>query len=298
MTNQDPLLREVDEAIAEDRQWEFFRKNGAVLIGGAAAIVLAVGGWQVWNAQKNARAEEAALEYSTALEALAATPDDGRTALVEISEDAPKGYALLADLNRAGSIAASDREGALAIYRRVYDDGGAPKRLRELARLRAASLAFEDGRDAVLSDLGALPDSDSTFAPYAAELAALASLEDGDYQAARDMFLRASTDPETPEAVRLRAEEFAALAAAGLAGVKISTETRVDDLLDALEGGAHAGHDHGAAPEEAPAEEGLLVGEIEAGEDETPDDGATPGGVEEGAETAPPAETTATGEEN
>lgn len=234
MADDETVLREVDEAMAEDRQRAFFEKNGPLLIGSAAAIVIAVAGWQFWTVQKTAKAETAAMEFSTAVKTLAEAPDDGRVALEGIAESAPGGYALLAELQRAASLAGADREDALALYRKVYADGGAPKRLRELARLRAASLAFADGRDAVLADLGSLPESKSPFGYYASELAALAALQAKDYQTAESMFSRSAIDPQAPEPVRQRAEEFAALAAAGKAGVNLTGEARVDDLLEAL----------------------------------------------------------------
>lgn len=266
--NDETVLREVDEAMAEDRQREFFQRNGSLLIGGGAAIVLAVAGWQFWNAQKTARAEQAAMEFSTAIETLATAPQDGRTALEGIAEGASEGYAVLAELRRAASLAGSDRAGALAIYRKVYGDGGAPKRLRDLARLRAASLAFPDGRDAILVDLGSLPESGTAFGYYAGELAALATLQAKDYQTAESMFTRLAADPLAPQGLRQRAEELAALAAAGGAGVNLTGEARVDDLLRALgessDSGAPeetAGGEDGGAPTVAAPEDDSSTGE-------------------------------------
>lgn len=265
MTNDDTVIREVDEAMAEDSQRAFIEKNGSLLIIAGAAIVLSVAGWQFWNAQKTARAEQAAVEFSTAVATLASAPEDGRAALEGLAESAPEGYALLAEMRRAASLANVDREAALAAYRKIYNDGAGPKRLRELARLRAASLAFEDGRDAVLADLGDLPNSKSIFGYYAGELAALAALKAKDYQTAESMFLMYAADPQAPPPMRQRAEEFAALAAAGRAGVNLTGEARVDDLLKALgepkTGDAGApdkaagGEEGGASQETAPQEE-------------------------------------------
>lgn len=254
MTNDETVFREVDEAMAEDRQRAFIEKNGSLLIIAGASIVLAVAGWQFWSGQKNAKAETAAVEFSTAAATLASAPEDGRIALEGLAQSAPEGYALLAELRRAASLANVDREAALAAYRSIYNDGAGAKRLRELARLRAASLAFEDGRDAVLADLGDLPNSKSVFGYYAGELAALAALQAKDYQTAESMFLAFAGDPLAPAPMRQRAEEFAALAAAGRAGVNLTGEARVDDLLKAL--GEPKGDDAGASEQAAGGEEG------------------------------------------
>jgi hypothetical protein len=86
-----------------------------------------------------------------------------------------------------------------------------------------------------------------------------------------------------PAPVRQRAEEFAALAAAAKAGVNITGEARVDDLMKALEsegGESHEGHDHtapqsdGATPP-APAEGAPPTAETEEPTEAAPDgDGA------------------------
>lgn len=255
LTNDDSVLREVDRAVAEDRQWANLRQNGPILVIGALAIVLVVGGWQVWSAQKSARAGEAAVEFAAASDALGANPEDGRAALESVAAEAPGGYAALAEMRLAGSLAAGgDRDAALAAYRKIYNDGASPKRLRELARLRAAQLSLTDNREAVLSDLGSLTESKTAFGPYARELAAIAAFQAKDYETASEMFTTAAADPETPAPIRQRAEELAALAASGKAGVNLTGEAKVDDLMKALEEPAsvsHEGHDHGAAPDAA-----------------------------------------------
>lgn len=259
MAEDESALREVDRAVAEDQQWAALRKNGPALVAGAVAIVAAVGGWQIWTSQKAASAGKAAVEFRTASETLREKPEDGRAALETFAEDAPGGYAALADMRIAGSLASGgDREGALAAYRKVYKDAGAPKRLKELARLRAAALALTDGREAVLSDLGDLTESDSAFGPYARELAAFAAFGAKDYQAAADMFAKAAADEETPEPVRQRAEEMAALAVSGKSGVNLTGEARVEDLMKSLGDEAESDHSHepagaAAAPDAQPA---------------------------------------------
>lgn len=250
MTSEESVFREVDQAVAEERQWAFFRESGPLLIAGAAAIVLGVAGWQLWSARQAAAARQAAITFSSATRILATSPEDGREALKALAESAPAGYAALADMRLGASLADSgDHEGALAVYRRLYKNGGAPQRLRELARLRAAMLSLADGRDAVLADLGPLTESSSPFGYYAREISAVAALEAKDYEAAYEMFKRAAADREAPEPVRQRAEELAALAAAGKAGVNLTGEARVEDLMKAL-GETRAPADEGAAPQD------------------------------------------------
>lgn len=230
MANDESVLREVDQELAEEQQWALFRKHGPMIVGSAVAVVIGVAAWQVWTHVKKAEAETNALEYSRALDALADDPVAGREALESLTAKSG-GYGALAALQRAGSYAAGgERLKALEEYRQVAN-GSAPRRLRELAQIRAGYLALADGRDAVIDILGDLPESDSRFSYYAREVMALAALDAEDYETALSNFRELSIDLTAPEGVRTRAEEFAALAAAAKAGVNVTGEARVEDLL-------------------------------------------------------------------
>lgn len=234
MANEDSvLLKEVDQALEEDRTWDFFRKQGAALIVGAVAIVGGVAGWQIWGHLKTEAAEEQSLEYRTALDLLGEDADAGRAALEAVAEE-KGGYGALAALRRASSYAAGgERLKALEIYRGVAA-GDAPKRIRELASIRAGYLALADGRDAVMGDVSDLAEAGGPFSYYAREILGVASLNAKDYESAVAAFNALSLDLETPAGIRDRAEEFAALAESGRSGVNISGELRIDDLVESL----------------------------------------------------------------
>lgn len=234
MANQDEaLLKEVDQDLADERQWAAFRKYGPALIGAAAAIVVGVGGYQIWNSQKDARAERLAMEFRNAVELLDEDAAAGRTALEAVAE-AGGGYGMLAQFYRAGSFAGNgERLNAIEAYRALYNGGG-DKRLRELARLRAAYLSLEDGRAAVLNDLGDLTAATTINGVYAREIEALAAMLEKDFEAAHSLFRQLSIDLVAPETVRQRAEGFAAMASAGKAGINVFGETRVQELIEAV----------------------------------------------------------------
>lgn len=233
MANDESALREVDQELAEEQQWAQFRRQGPFLIGAAVALVAGVAGWQVWTQVKTSAAEESALEYRDAVELLDEDQEAARAALAAVAEEGG-GYGALAALQRAGSYASGgERLRALQIYREVAS-GSAPKRVRELAQLRAGYLALADGRDAVIAELGALPEAEGLYGYYAREIMGLAALGAEDYETALSNFRQLSIDISAPQGLRDRAEEFAALAAAAKAGVNISGEARVEDLLQAV----------------------------------------------------------------
>jgi hypothetical protein len=273
VTNDETAFREVDQAVAEQEQLEFLKKYGTALIGAAAAFVLGVGGYQVWQAQKEAAAGRAAAEFKTASDTLQKSPEEGVLALEAFSAEAPSGYALMAELKRASSLAgAGKREEALAAYRKLYASDKAPQRLRDLSRLRAASLSAADGRDAVLKDLGEMISSTSALGFYARELQGVAALDVKDYESAASIFGKMAADEAAPEPVRQRAKEFVALALAGKAGVALKSEASLTDVVKSLDEAAaraaaaedanadlapegpesHDGHSH---PEEAPTKD-------------------------------------------
>ncbi|MEO1252455.1 MAG: tetratricopeptide repeat protein [Pseudomonadota bacterium] len=235
MANEDSALREVDQELAEDRQWAMFRRYGPIAIGAGAAIVVGVGAYQFYNASQTRSAEAAALEFNAAVETLETDPGNGRSALQEIAAESGSGYGLLASFRRASSLAAADeRAAAIEAFRTVYQSGGSPASLRDLARLRAAHLALADGRDAALAHLGEIPESSSAFRFHADEIVGIAALEAEDYQTALSIFERLSADPATPPPVAGRAEEFRALAVAGVNGVNLTGDVRLDDIIGAV----------------------------------------------------------------
>ena len=245
MANDETIFREVDQELAEDRLWTDIRRRGPFLLGLAFLVVAAVAVTQVMRAQKASVENEAARAYNDVLTTINETPEDAEAALELFLDDAPDGYAALARFRLASGLA---RDGettrALELYRAIYGNGDLPRRFRDLARLRAAHISVDQGRDAVLTDIGDLENADTPLARYAREILAIAALDAGDYEYARTTFRTLMTDPASPPALKARAEEFAALASQGRAGIDIAWpenagRTTVDDLVNAL--GASAG---------------------------------------------------------
>lgn len=264
MTNDETMLREVDQALAEDETAETIQKNLPAVIAIALVIIGGVGGWQFWNHQRTVAAARQSAAYDEALR-LAGT-EEGTKAFEAIAEK-NDGYGVVARMRLAGEkAAAGDRGAAVALYREIYAGGAGSKRLKDMARLHAAYLSVAEGREAVINDIGSLDTDETEIGFYAREIIALAALKAGDYQSAEEMFLKTASAPDAPEPVRLRAGEFAALAAAGKAGVEfpaIERDSKTDaerylegleeaasDLSSILSGSGDAGLDAGAGLDE------------------------------------------------
>ncbi len=235
MANEDSVLKEVDQELAEERQWLMFRKYGPALIGASAALVIGVGAWQFFDASRTSAANKEAVQFAEAAELLSANPTEGRDALQAIADDGGSGYAALAQFRRAASLAAADeRDAAIAVFAAIYNDGATPQPMRDLARLRAAYLSLQDGRDIVLGHLGPLTESDGAYGPYADEVAGLAALKAEDYETALSLFSTLASLPQTPPSLAQRAEEYLALAVAGKAGVNLAGRFELDQVIGAV----------------------------------------------------------------
>lgn len=238
MTTDDPLLREVDQALAEDKTATEFKKNLPLIIGAAVIAIGGVGGYQFWQSSRAAAAEKASIAYEDAAKAGEGAEAEKQLEALSAGDG---GYAVVAKMRLAGEHASHGETGkALSLFREVYASSDASKRVKDLARIRAAYLGAGEGRDAVIKDVGPLEADTTALGHYAREILALAALKAGDYQTAETMFLKAAASLEAPEPVRARAKEFAALAAAGKSGAALpafeaSMKSDAELLMEQLE---------------------------------------------------------------
>ncbi|MDZ7628822.1 MAG: tetratricopeptide repeat protein [Parvularculaceae bacterium] len=238
MTNDDTILREVDQALAEDKTTTEFKKHLPLILGVAVVAIASVGGFQVWKSNRDAAAAKASAAYEQASKA--GEGEEAEKALEALAAG-EGGYAVVATMRLAGEHAShGESDKALALFRDVYASSNASKRIKDLARIRAAYLSISEGRDAVIKDIGALETDASPLGFYAREILALGALKAADYQTAETMFLKSAADLGAPEPVRARAKEFAALAAAGKSGVtppsfEASTKSDAELLMEQLE---------------------------------------------------------------
>jgi hypothetical protein len=238
VTTDDPILREVDQALAEDKTASEFKKNLPLILGAAVLAIGGVGGYQVWQSNRAAAAEKASIAYEDAVKA-----GEGEAAkkAFETLAGGGGGYAAIAKMRLAGDHASHGETGkALTLLREVYSSSDGSKRVKDLARIRAAYLAVGEGRDAVIKDIGPLEADTTALGHYAREILGLAALKAADYQTAETMFLKAAATLEAPEPLRARAKEFAALAAAGKSGAALpsfeaSTKSDAEILMEQLE---------------------------------------------------------------
>jgi len=208
--NTDPLLKEIDEELRHERMAELWRRYGNYLIGAALLVVVAVAGHQGWKSYDASRRQEASRQYAEAARIAAA--QDAEKAFAQMTQTAPKGYALIARFREA-NLAAQQGDGARAatLYRKLATDGGVESPYRDLALLLAVLNDADRAEPRALrQEIGRLTTDASPWRYVARELAALLLLRAGEDKNAGEEFRRLADDAGTPAGVKTRARDMAA----------------------------------------------------------------------------------------
>jgi hypothetical protein len=210
------IFREVEEEVRRERFEKLWKKYGDYVIAGAALIVIAAAGIQLWRIYEQRQQAKAAATYSAASQMLDAGAATAAAATyAKLAQTAPGGYAQLALLQKGNALyAAGNIPEAIETYKQVAAKGD--PLLAPVARIRAAWATVES---APRSDLDALLkpllDPASPWHPMAQEIVAYADYRTGNTAKALAEFQRLSKDPNSPPAVRRRADVMATYLAAG-----------------------------------------------------------------------------------
>jgi len=174
----------LDEHEQSERVRNWLKNNGAGLIGGIALGLAVIFGWQWWQKHQVQQAEQANVNYQSALTSIGAA--DLKKAQAEVQKlDGGNAYANLAVLRLAkAQVDAGQAEAAIATLRGIK----ANDTLQTLVDLRLARLLIDVGKgDEALKILGNAADSASL------EVRGDALLATGKPDQARDSYLKALT---------------------------------------------------------------------------------------------------------
>lgn len=232
----DVLMREVDDAVRQDQYSEFFTRFGKPLLVVLVVGLLAFGFYLWWDARQEAEMERRSEILVSALDQLqAGNLDTASSAVDPLLEDGSPGSRAIAGFLRAGVASEQDRfEEAAGIYARLAADDSLPDEFRDLAALREVAVRFDDMPPAeIVERLRPLAVPGNAYFGSAAELLAMAYLEQGDRQQAGTLFGEIARSDEVPESLRSRARQMA-----GLLGVDAIED--VDRLLEEVSTGEPA----------------------------------------------------------
>lgn len=210
------IFNEVDEDIRRERAMRLWAEYGRYVIALAVLIVLGVAGWRVWQTHRETEAQAAGARFEQALQLdREGKTAEARAAMTAISQDGPAGYKVLARFRLAAETAATDRPGAVKAYDALADDGSLEPAVRDMARIRAATLLVDTAPYAeVQTRMEALSQPTSPWRHAARELLGLAAWRAKDLTNATSWYEMLLSDPGAPQGLHQRAETMMQLIAA------------------------------------------------------------------------------------
>lgn len=206
--SNDAFLRELKQELDREKYEQLWQRYGVYLIAGLIAFLVAVIGFQLWRAYTVTAAQEAGAQYEVALEhAMSGRLDEATEGFEKIAKSGPRGYAALSQLQLAANhLEAGKKQEALAAFEKLADDAGADPLLKDFARLQAAAIQLGTADWTEMQNrLTDLTKNGNPWRHSARELLALAALEAGEMQVARELLDKVLTDPEAPPGTQERA---------------------------------------------------------------------------------------------
>ena len=212
----DPLFREIDEEVRQDRYEQLWKRYGIYAVIAAVLIVGATVAFVVWrDAQQSARDADSS-RFLNAVVQESVQSGSALLQLRELAQDGTPAYRFLAQLREARLLATQgDKAQAVAVFDAIAADSGVRGTYRDLARL----LAVANGLD-VLSQIeveeriGPLNTEGNPFQVTAREFLAVAAIQAGNRERATELLRANQADSSAPVASRARATEL--LTAIGL----------------------------------------------------------------------------------
>jgi hypothetical protein len=218
------IFQEVEEEVRRERFEQLWKKYGNYFIAAAAALVLAVGGFEAWKAYDLNQRQQVSDRYQAA-QALAASgkAPEAEAAFLALSSDRHDGYATLAKFHLAGAyLAEGKRDQAVALLRELtqYSD----PEIANAARLRLAwTEADARPRPEIETILQPLTAMDSPWRFPAAEVLAYVDLKSGSRTQAEDEYQKLSQELEASAGLRQRAAAIVQYLKANPAGGAAAT---------------------------------------------------------------------------
>lgn len=213
----DNFIREVDEEYRRERIAQIWNRFGALILVLAVLAIGGIGAWRYWQHAELKKQEAAGARFA---EAVQLSKDDkseeSEAALKALAGDGPAGYRLLSRFRLAAELGKSGtgEDGAKA-YDALADDGAIEPVLRDVARLRAASIRLDSDTDVAIKALEPLAVPANPVRHSARELLGLAAMKRGDFEGAGRWFDQIAQDRDTPQNLRGRLKIYTALAAGG-----------------------------------------------------------------------------------
>jgi len=251
----DEFIREVDEAVRQDRWMRLWQRYGTYFVGAALAIVLGTGAGVAWRNWQESQRQSEALRYAAAEQLLRQDQaSEAAAAFRALAEDADSGYHVIARLRAAeAEAAAGESAAAVATLDNLAESDAARPVYRQLGDLLTLQREFDRADAGTLEGrVAGLTAPDAPWRHSALELEALAQLRAGDIEGARRTLDVLLADPSTPANLSRRAAELMASLGGPVADAADADAAAGELAGEAAEGAEAAGEVAGEAAEDAP----------------------------------------------
>lgn len=207
------FLREVDEAVRQERYKALWDKYGVYVLVLAVLIIAGVAGYNAWTYWRQSEAAAAGAEFTEALTLDDTEAAKSREMLQSLADKGPAGYRVLARFQLAAADAKAGKiDEAVAAYDALASDSRVDRMLQGVATLQAAMLRLDKADFAEMERrLKPLIDQNSAWRFSARELLGLSAYKQNDMREAEKQFSTLLGDQGTPRSLRERADMMLAL---------------------------------------------------------------------------------------
>lgn len=210
----DSFIREVDDDYRRDQLATLWQRYGRGLLIVAGLFMVALAGYLYWRDVQQKELASQSVNYATALKQLESGDATGATKTLEtLAASGSPGYQALSRLALAGAaIRKGDKAQAGKIYDALAADTKVAEPFRDLARLRAIQLRFDDtAAEALIKQLQPLAQDGGPWFGPAGELLAIAYLDAKQPDAARALLDSIAKSTAVTPSIRARAGQMVAM---------------------------------------------------------------------------------------
>ena len=206
------IFSEVDEELRRDNFLGLWKRYGNYVIAVAGAIVVATGGYTLYQRYTESHRLQRAQEFVTAAEQIGQGDNSAAIAAFASVAQSTDGYGILARFRMANlKNRGGDEAGAVSIYDTIAADSSIPSTFRDLATILGPTHSLDKADPAALTQrLQPLTADSSPWRFSALELTGLLAHRANDDARAKTIFAKLADDRDAPAAVRARAAEILA----------------------------------------------------------------------------------------
>ena len=209
--DSDEFIREVDEAVRQDRWTAIWKQYNAYIVGAALAVVIGVSGNMAWQTYQKNRQDTLSQNFAAAAAFLGeGKPGEAASAFRALANDAGGGIGVIARLRAAeADKEAGNAEAKIEALSVLANDADADPLYQSLAELLVLQATFDDAdADNLAAEIEKVATPDNPWRASLLELKALAEMKAGQTNEARATLQRLLESSTTPGSLQRRASEL------------------------------------------------------------------------------------------